>query len=45
MRKKFAQNRCDEYNEKGYGTHYGSKGGFEVVTFKLIEVKDDEWMS
>lgn len=36
-RKKFAQNRCDEYNSKGRGTDYG-KGKFEVVTFKLVEV-------
>ena len=40
-RKKFAQNRCDEYNGKGHGANY-SKGDFEVVTFKLTEVKDDD---
>jgi len=40
-RKAFAQNRCDEYNKQGYGTHY-TKGEFEVVTFKLMEVKSNE---
>ena len=40
-RKKFAQSRCDKYNNQGYGAHC-SRGEFEVVTFRLIEVKGNE---